>query len=217
MQDAWNDRLSEYLDDELDPGEKTELERHVAGCARCRTDLDALRAVIARAQTLRDLPPSSDLWPGVAERIGAASSPADTRTPRRVSFTMPQLVAAALALMVLSGGMVWLARLGGTRTDFPPVAADTEVVRPASVADPTHEQAIADLQQALEAGRSRLDPRTRQALEADLRAADVAIAQCRDALAAYPANVYFAACLTGARERKLALLRDAIAAIDRSR
>ena len=27
MQDAWTDRLSEYLDDELDAGERRELER----------------------------------------------------------------------------------------------------------------------------------------------------------------------------------------------
>jgi len=41
---------------------------------------------------------------------------------RRFSFTMPQLVAAGLALMVMSGGGVWVLQHGGRATEAPAVA-----------------------------------------------------------------------------------------------
>ena len=42
MTDQWNDRLSEYLDDELTPGERAALESHLATCRDCAVTLDDL-------------------------------------------------------------------------------------------------------------------------------------------------------------------------------
>ena len=42
MTDKWNDRLSEYIDDELTPDERAQLEAHVASCAECAVTLDEL-------------------------------------------------------------------------------------------------------------------------------------------------------------------------------
>src|SRR5690242_6390457 len=73
MKDQWTDRLSEYLDGDLTPAERTTLEAHLAACGTCRTTLDELRRVVARAQALDDRPPAADLWPGIAEHIGVVS------------------------------------------------------------------------------------------------------------------------------------------------
>lgn len=208
--DRWTDRLSEYLDDELTVAERAALEEHLRGCTSCRSLLSELRGVTDRARTLPDASPNADLWPGVASRIASRVQ------RRRFSFTLPQLVAAGLALMVLSGSMVWLARLGGHRTDFPAIVADapapaslTDARYPAPLADAHYDEAIADLQQALEAGRTKLDPGTVQAIERNLAAIDGAIAECRKALASDPANVFLADHLAAAKKRKLALLRHA--------
>jgi hypothetical protein len=215
--DPWNDRLSEYLDDELAAGERAEIEAHLRDCVRCRTDLEALRGVTARAAALADRPPAADLWPGVASRIGAPQSATVTRQPRRFSFTMPQLVAAGLALMVLSGGMVWMARLGGPQSDFPPTAASgPPAVTPASFADTSYDAAVADLQRMLETNRDRLDKETVRVLEENLATIDRAIAQCRAALAADPANIYLNTYLAETMARKLSLLRRANGLADRS-
>ena len=211
--DPWNDRLSEYLDGELDAGERDALDHHLRDCETCRQHLEGLRAVVARAATLDDRPPASELWPGVAARIGSATVPLK-REARRFAFTLPQLVAAGLALMVLSGGMVWLARLGGPQTDFPAISAETPPVRLANFADGAYEAAVLDLQQTLDAGRSSLDPETIRVLEENLRSIDRAIAQCREALAADPANVYLNTHLAGARTRKLDLLRRAASLVE---
>jgi hypothetical protein len=129
---------------------------------------------------------------------------------RRFSFTLTQLAAASLTLMVLSGGLVWIARSGDSRADFPPLSASDEVM-PASFTDAHYDEAVSDLEQTLAAGRAKLDPETVRVLEQNLRAIDHAIEQCRQALAGDPANVYLNSHLADARQRKLALLRRASA------
>src|SRR5574341_717577 len=115
MTDQWTDRLSEYLDDELSATERLQLEQHLGGCPACRKSLEELRAVVARAASLEDGAPGRDLWPGVAERIGAAQLEVKQVVGGqwrrlRLTLTVPQLAAAALALMAVSAGSVWLAK-----------------------------------------------------------------------------------------------------------
>ena len=56
MEDLWTDRLSEYLDGELDPAERVQLEEHLAGCEQCTSLLAELDAVRDRARGLGDRP-----------------------------------------------------------------------------------------------------------------------------------------------------------------
>jgi len=221
MADTWIDRLSEYIDDELTPSERVALEAHLTSCRECSVALDELRQVVARAGQLTVRPPSSDLWPGIEPRLTEPAQsnalPFRARAMRQFSFTLPQLVAAGLALMVMSGGGVWMLQHGGRATSMPPVAATNEAHVPAAVpaamVDPRYDEAIADLQQALEAGRSQLDAKTISILEANLKAIDAAIDQSREALAKDEGNVFLNNHLADARQRKLALLRRATALV----
>lgn len=214
--DDLNARLSEYLDDELDTAERAAVEAHLQSCEECRADLRELAAVVARAGTLTDAPPARNLWPNVEKQIAKPRVLRPSFSTRRFAFTMPQLVAASLALMIASGGFVWLARMGGERTDFPPVLGQMEAVRPANFGDAAFDQAVGDLQRTLEAGRGRLDAQTIRVLASNLGAIDRAIAQCREALAADPANTYLNSYLAETRQRKLELLRRATALVDQS-
>jgi hypothetical protein len=224
--DVWTNRLSDYIDEELAADERRSVEGHLSTCDECRQAVSELRAVAARARALSDLPPGRDLWPGIADRVTPPphghGRVLELRAARRFSFTLPQLVAAALALMVLSGGMVWIARLGGDRTDFPGLAAVTESdVAPAAgsamraaFTDAHYDQAIEDLKGTLDAGRAKLDANTVRILDQNLVAIDRAIEQCRTALASDPANGYLSDHLVAAKKRKLALLRHATALAD---
>jgi hypothetical protein len=234
MADSFTDRLSDYLDalngdEEMSAADRRAVETHLATCASCQTTLAELRAVANRAASLPPTPPVADLWEGIAARLDMSSSvrPFAKRRPRQFSFTLPQLVAAGLALMVLSGGMVWISRLGDPRTNLPPVGAvarapettpapapvedePSSIVR-TNLTDTRYDAAIADLEKTLEGGRSRLDPETVRILEANLLAIDRAIEQSRKALRDDPSNVYLNNHFAEFRKRKLALLRRATA------
>jgi hypothetical protein len=215
--DMYTTRLSEYLDNEdMDVAERATIEAHLAGCDGCRATLAELRAVAATASSLPDAAPAADLWPGLSARLGARSVRPFPPSARRFSFTMPQLIAAGLALMVLSGGLVWVTRLGDPRASLPPVVAlenagGPETLVPVSFADAQFDEAVADLEQTLSAGRDTLDPETVRIIEENLLSIDQAIEQSRQALRADPANVYLNSHFAASRNRKLALLRRASA------
>lgn len=220
--DAFTGRLSEYLDNELAEDERRTIDVHLAACAGCRTVLEDLREVVARAAALEDTEPASVLWPGIAARLSAPQRRSVLRlvtdfvSARRFSFTLPQLAAASLAIMLLSGGVVWMARSGDARVDFEPLSAESTrtsgpAILPVDLSTGQYDAAVTDLEGALAAGRTRLDPATVRILEENLASIDRAIDQSRRALAADPANLYLNRHLAAARQRKLALLRRASA------
>ena len=218
MSDVWTDRLSEYLDDELPPRERAELESHLTGCAECSATLAELRRVVARAHALESTGPAADLWPGIAARIGVARTEGRTgaRTRGRFTFSLPQLLAAGIALMVLSGGSVWLLHPGSAATPVESVStqppADSGLGTPVSWqrrAAPRYDAAVADLERVLAEGRGRLDSTTVRVLEQNLRVIDQAIEQARRAVAADSANAYLNSHLAETMRQKLDLLRQA--------
>jgi len=213
MSDQWTDRLSEYLDGDLSDQERSALEAHLDTCVACGETLAGLRRIVVRARSLEDRPPSSDLWSGIAARIGAG--------PRRhrVSFSVPQLLAAGIALAVLSGGSAWLLH---------PDRAGVAVVQPAltpgavvpiatvggtGAAARSYDAAVSDLERVLAEGRGRLDSTTVRVLEQNLALIDRAIAQAQRAVAADSANVYLNTHLAETMRRKIDLLRQAAALV----
>jgi hypothetical protein len=128
---------------------------------------------------------------------------------------MPQLAAAAVALMTLSGGTVWLIQSPDPRPDhFPVGVVDSPGVTPAAVnashnVAQSYAAAVADLERVLASGRGQLDTTTIKVIEQNLAAIDQAIAQAQRALDADPANMYLNTHLAETMRRKLELLRQA--------
>ncbi len=227
MSDQWMNRLSEYLDGELTDGERIALEAHLPGCAECSRVLDDLRQVVARARMLENEAPDHDLWPGIAQRIGATVGETRTvdlgsrRAAPRWSFSLPQLAAAGIALVTLSGGAVWLLRSPEQQNLAPPSAigpsasprAINATVNPRGNATQSYAAAVADLERVLASGRGQLDTTTIRVIEQNLAAIDRAIAQAQRALDADPANLYLNTHLAETMRRKLDLLRQAAALV----
>jgi predicted anti-sigma-YlaC factor YlaD len=212
MTDTFVDRLSEYLDGELSPAERASIEAHLDCCENCRRTLGELRHVVARAGSLQDSAPDRDLWADVAARIGAPPQARASMFKRvltsRMSFTLPQLAAASLALMVLSGGLVWMAKSGDPRADFQPLSAD--VHREQAATPQSYDEAVAQLEKALRSERVNLGPDRVRLLDEDIAAADRTIAECRQRLRADPRSAELQSQLAAAEQRKLSLLRAAL-------
>jgi hypothetical protein len=221
MSDQWTERLSEYLDGELAPSIRTELEQHLLQCAECEAALADLRRVVGRASSLADREPERDLWPGIAQAIGAtppggtkAVPLASARGGRRWSFSLPQLVAASVALALVSGGAVWLLHPGATRPGLPPAQPPSVInvgVEPRAARG--YDVAVADLERVLTEGRGRLDTSTVKVIERNLATIDSAIVEAERAVESDSANVYLNSHLAATMRQKLALLRQAAALI----
>lgn len=233
MIDRWTDRLSEYLDGELSVGERRELEGHLAACRECTETLEDLRRLVEDARSMEDRSPLTDLWPGIAERIGAAGAPASSPAVveleerrarlasgrRRFTFSLPQLAAASVALMILSGGAAWIVAnttsaegpagvvsRAGSEAPAPRAAGNALV---SGEAFPEYDAAIAELERLIADRRDELDPRTVTAIEDNLLIIDQAIAQAQRALAQDPSSAYLNEYLAATMRQKLDFLRNA--------
>ncbi len=225
MTDIWTDRLSEYLDGELSAEERTALEDHLRHCVACGAALADLKRIVRRAGALDDRPPERDLWPGIAAGIGVPAAAATDageirlagRTPRRWTFSLPQLAAAGIALMALSGAAAWLLHPAGTAVVVTLQPSPSVVVPitagPARPAERSYDVAVAELQQVLTQNRGRLDTTTVRVIEQNLATIDRAIAQAQRAVAADSANIYLNSHLAETMRRKLELLRQAAALV----
>lgn len=212
MTDQWMHRLSEYLDGDLTPVERSELEEHLAACETCRRVLDELRIVMAQAAVLPDQEPEADLWPAVRDAIaqGRVVPIQSGRVARRFSFSLAQVTAAAAALALVSAAAVWLA------VAKPTVVAgrtrDSVSVRPVSVSfDPRGraDSAITELERILAEGHGRLDTSTVRILAQNLALIDRAIEQARKALESDPGNAYLNDHLARTMRKKIDVLRRA--------
>lgn len=230
MTDRFESRLSEYLDGELTGDESRLVERHLSECAACAETLAQLEAVTRRARDVGPKEPGQDLWPGIKARIEGADAPVaiDTRRrePRRISFSVPQLAAAAVILASLSAGTAWFA--GGssgaglaegvgtsdaTPTLDPPVAG-TLVSAPAdaeSLATAEYYAAsISALEDMLFDETRPLPEETELRIRRALLTIDRAIEDARTALSEMPDDPYLQDRVNRTMKRKTTFLRDAI-------
>jgi anti-sigma factor RsiW len=241
MHDSWIDRLSDHIDGLLSEADARELTDHLDACAECRAIELELRAVVAAAHTAPAHEPKRDLWAGIAAGIDSSSTsvsplPDDhasagrlfsgrdgmvrSATARRFSFSMPQLAAAAIVLMVLSGTAV---RLITAPADGAAVSSGTIIqsagdapvsTRAVSTAVPPadYTEDIAELERALEQNRAELDPATVEVIQRSLEAINGAITAARAALAADPGNPYLHRQLDNTMRKKIDVLRRATGA-----
>ncbi len=213
MDEHLDARLSAYLDGELEGEELAQADLHLAHCEQCRRTLDDLRRLVRRAASLDDRPPAGELWTGIAQRLGDAKVVPLPAPRRRLSFSVPQLAAAAVALMALSaGGATLLVRANRTAASSAVAIADSyPVVPPGNFASAnavaSYDAAIRDLETTLAARRSQLDTATVRAVEQSLAVIDRAIRQAEAALKQDPNSLYLNSHLEDALGRKLDVLR----------
>jgi anti-sigma-K factor RskA len=216
------ERLDDWVGGELPGSERAEMDLHLAGCAECRAEADALRALLEDVAALPPaILPARDLWTDIAARLEPRDSvAADATTGVRRSWRAPRWAmqaAAAVALIVGSSGITYVT-MG--RKAVVKVASDlTQPItrKPAQSAlvafqpaEQDYQAAIGELQSALQSQRGRLAPETVQTLEANLRIIDEAIRQSRDALARDPNSAEVARMLAEAYDQKLNVLQQAV-------
>lgn len=205
--------LQMHLDGDLPTAERWRVEAHVSECPRCANRLWRLEALVRDVASLdASLEPPADLWPGIEARIRGAvpAAPLDRSVPASTGprkLLRYRWIAAAAAVLVLGVGL-------GRRSappSTPPMAGGPPAVQGSATLtgfDQTaYDDAIAELQIALDELGDELKPETVAAIEENLRIIDTAIADARAALNADPANDYLQKHIDGYMRSKLELLR----------
>lgn len=225
MADLFTNQLSAYLDGELDPPARARFEAHLAGCPECSAALADLRAIVTAAPFHPGREPARDLWPelraGLTAEvvpIGSARTVVAVSTGRR--FGWRELIAASLLMAGAGAGAAYLALarrpLAPTPMAVQPAPAAPAAITPAKsvgYAEGRYDAAVQELQQLLEAGRSRLDSTTVRSVEENLAKIDAAISEARAAVQRDPSNTYLNRQIAANMRRKLNLLRTATNAI----
>lgn len=103
------DRLAAYAEAQLEPRERTSVERHLAGCARCRATLDEVRRGLGLMRELEaEAMPADDAEAMRARLLAFAadrSAAARASTARRMPRTLWR--AAAVLLLTLAGAVAY--------------------------------------------------------------------------------------------------------------
>jgi len=98
--ERWREELAAYALGALEPGEGAELERHLAGCEECRTELDWLRpAVLLLPESVERVEPAPGLRSRLMEQVRAEAE----RPRTSKSFFRLRRPGGGLALGPLAG------------------------------------------------------------------------------------------------------------------
>jgi hypothetical protein len=210
--------------------EEQRVRAHLEECPRCRREVEALAQLSTDLAGLpQDVEPSRDLWPQILWRMGdeaGAEGDAPPFSPvrtgrtlaggRRINLPAWQLLAASLAVALLSGGSVWL--FMSEEGDGPETVAETSapiLAVPAGLEEAfgEYETNVSGLEEILAEGREVLDPETVRVSEDNLAIIDEAISEAREALSRDPGSNVLRRLLTENLRRKVALLRHAAVAV----
>ena len=120
------ERMNEALDGLLSAAEIEPIERHLEACAPCRNEYARLSETIAAISALpKSAAVPQGVWEVVAERIGSADDrvaendtpvyrlPTAAKGAKRISFSIPELAAAAIVVALMSAAIVWTMIGGG--------------------------------------------------------------------------------------------------------
>lgn len=183
------DRLSLYVDGQLDRETAALVRAHLASCASCRAVLDDIVRLQASARGLGALTPPAHLWPRIAARLdGQAHTSSSTYAARPPSGRWHSMaVAATLAVVTLAGYLVVRLHSPIAPANASDVTGTVEAMtREVELAVVRYERAIGELEAAAKDNPYDIEPDVADGIHTSLTALDRAIAESRQALAADP-------------------------------
>lgn len=223
--------MHELLDGLLAPEEAEAAVAHLEACPACRAEHEALLDVVSGLRGLpREARAPEGAWTAIEARIASGRVgegddaevlpfPGSTPRRRRLSFTVPQLAAAAVLVALVSAGSVWMAMNARPGAELPatPLATaptpDGSAAHMAASGEVAYDAALLELQDLVEENRELLAPETRDALDRSLATIDDAIDDIRQALQKDPNSELLARLLINQQRSKLRVLGQAATAI----
>lgn len=223
--------IQEYVDGQLGPIRRAELEQHLAGCDECRALAADLERIRESASSLGAVPPPDGLWLQIAGRLRQEGRVRDV-TPVKRRVPLVAWAAMAAGLIIAIGGSLFVLRSGVRQAptavtttaaaqagagNAPDTKSVEDVQNELAAAQTQYQTAITHLEQIAKANQSALDPQTARTLQKNLAITDMAIADSSAAVHTEPTSVAAREALFDALKQKVALLQDTISLINEMR
>jgi len=210
--------LDDYVTGDLTDDARAPVAEHIATCDLCRSEIESLQAIVARARELpRSVEPPAEAWAGIRSAIARDESALREPGPAARSGERRRLYLAAaaivLAAVLSSAGTAWyLSARNPAGNLATPMAANPSSETPATLAAFAIEEnnflrTASRLQDLLDQQEGSLAPETVAQLRASLHVIDDAIIEARNALARDPANKLLVEMLSSSYRQKVDLLR----------
>jgi Putative zinc-finger len=208
------DRWNEYLDQDLDPRERRQLEAHLSLCDECRRALEEITAILRAAAELPPVAPPERIW----ESISASLIDRKSLSKRSTRY-VPALALAASLLLAVS---LWLVLRTGApeppTTDLEHQAALASMVTEELKAAESHyDKAIVGLEQIIAQNDEVLPQELASVLNQNLDLIENAIGESRTAIANEPRSAAAQESLLQALKSKVTLLQNTILLINEVR
>jgi anti-sigma factor RsiW len=189
------DRLDAFHRGEGDAPERAAIAAHLAECGECRLDVEAAWALGPLVAALpRAIAPETDLWDGIASRIGP-------RRPGRVTVPVWVLIAASVVLVGATSVV--------TRTVWRTPTAAPALPPGFTNAEARYLATAFELSQVYLKARDALAPETRAVIDRNLAVIERALIEAREALERDPANTTLEALVLASYRRKIEFLERA--------
>lgn len=233
--DECKEKLSTFLDSELDDVQAADIRAHLALCTDCAKlceDLSSILFTCAVDEATDLVPPNSQaLWCRISNTIESEIKPVplkQTEEPRRRfwSLTLPQLASAVLGIAIVSSLLTvigirnymqppaddFTSRATSTQTTFEKVLSRIGLVETPQQAHDRHikEQmaAISYWNSRVQMRRAQWDDRTREAFDRNLQVIDQSLQQYQVILQQDPDDELSSEMLDSVMNDKMSLLRD---------
>jgi hypothetical protein len=219
-------RLSLWIDGGLEAAARAEIEAHLETCADCRGVVRDLERVRAAARQLGPLDPPAHVWLEVAGQIRLSDTPPatapQTLLPPAGSSrgALAQWLGLAAALVAITLGAYLFVREPlptGDAGNAPQTGTVESVAEQLRLAMQHYENAISELETLAKSNDGTLDPAIAAALQDNIRAIDLAIAESRTALTDNPENEPARESLFDALRRKVGVLQATVTLMNEMR
>lgn len=199
--------ISEYIDEELNSGQKTGLEKHLSDCQECQKLLQDFQKIKKSTQQLPTPPATQTPWGKIQTRLEKDDQPFLVPIkPQRNWLALPATVAAAAILLVVIGALTLGPRLWKMDQGVPELDRQEYTLAKLEEAEMHYKMAIKALGEAVSAQEEQLDPDVAEIFKINLDIVNESIAACKQALLSNPDDLETRRYLLAAYKKKADLL-----------
>jgi hypothetical protein len=186
------EKISAFVDGDLDALERREIEQHLMGCSDCQVAAEELRAIKALAQQSAAVSPPEAMWSVIREAVG--QKPEGFFERRVPAWSLAGMALAAAVLLMILGSSLLRPK------------------DPIERARRSYLSAIRELEGASGQATPKLPAKAQAKLVESLAVVDRAIAECERALVAAPGDPDGQEMLLSMYDEKVRILNASIQA-----